>query len=1484
MKKLFTLLTMLLAFAATGLATTYSIAGSNTTLFGGSSSWDVSNSSTEMSLDAAGNYVWTSSATLSSTSTVNFKVVQDHAWTHAWPSSDYSISVPAGQKLTVVFNESSKNVVAFTSLTVAGEPADVFGSSDKWNVNNTNAQMALNTTTGLYEWESNVFTLSSAQTISFKVTGNGAWYPDNNVTKSASANQAYKLKVTFNPGTKSVTSDLQEVHTYTVAGNSTNLFGTSFDPTNTANDMTDDGNGVFTKTFGPATSNESVELKVVQDHAWTNAWPEDNYEIGVPAGHTLTVTFNSGNNTVSATTTGTPVYHVAGSDATMFGAAWTAFQSAGAMTQDGSVYTWTYGPVATATNGVQFKVVKNGTWATSYPSTNISVDIPANHAITVTYNPSDNSVNYTLTDHTPATYTVAGSSTVLFGSPAWDATNTANDMTLSGGVYTKTFGPATASEAVTFKVVKNHDFNVAAYPSSNYAITVPKGHSLTVTYNPTGDVVSATTSGPDLYTVAGNNTELFGGEWLEINDATAMTLSDGLYTWTSVEATGNYNVELKVVKNCDLTNSAYPTTGNYTITVPKGYALKVTYNTTGDVVDASLVDMHPVNPTGEMYIIGEVSGNPWLANVGLKMLPNSDNTIFKLTNVQIVAGAAFSFATRLATTETDWTTLQQYRLTSTATGDFWLVNTEMTDTENPQQLSLDQWRGDDKPFKMGETANYDITVDLNTMKVTIKRRYGTLYMFYGDHWDPSNGVSMITHDGYNYILSDVLLSDGDSFQFATELSQTVGDWTSIANKRLGANADGDEWTVQKDMIGSAMNNALRTENPKDFKMGSGTTATYRIVVNPSQNTVTLFKMADVLDGKVIIHLEKTTNVTNPKIWAYDKERTPSEQEIHVNRPSRTVIANERLEVYLGEPNAADVKTADGREWWTWELSKPMSDFWFTRGSYNYNKSDASNADMTDINWRKSGEIYLTWPQTGTELEDYTRDYYAAAAKEAAVVAVMIEGHLYVYFTNTPGWENVFCHAWYTDDHDINHDLLTPPAPYTGSPTYPGAQCEFVGYDNDGYSVWRMDLTKAGVTQMPTGILFNNGVSNHMDYATGETTSKPSEQSSDNEYKNGTCYDYCGVVVLGSSLGGIISGGVVNGPVYTIEDELIGVYFDERAETVVVADGSNHTVYGALYCKDKNNFVTTSYVERSVQKEGQIDYMKTNYVGSLPDRYDQSNWVKFTLSMNYPGYVEGDRESQLALLRDYVGCVIPAGSVKAQLADLVNPTMHLALDALPDAGTLQENTYYENPNVYVISSLGGSQTGTDKYGRTYDFFFVTPKPNEFATITWAVYGGNGKFYAPTSGWYDFDGGQRYNINGYDLNGYFPVEWDAQSKPADMEDYVGQLFSFKGIVHYNEASTGGGSGVRRKYGEVSGTPPYTFKTNVNTSSYTISPIDLNPQGNSIITSVEAVEVAPADVESVTYVDVMGRQSSRPFEGVNIVVTRYADGSVQTTKELR
>jgi hypothetical protein len=40
----------------------------------------------------------------------------------------------------------------------------------------------------------------------------------------------------------------------------------------------------------------------------------------------------------------------------------------------------------------------------------------------------------------------------------------------------------------------------------------------------------------------------------------------------------------------------------------------------------------------------------------------------------------------------------------------------------------------------------------------------------------------------------------------------------------------------------------------------------------------------------------------------------------------------------------------------------------------------------------------------------------------------------------------------------------------------------------------------------------------------------------------------------------------------------------------------------------------------------------------------------------------------------------------------------------------------------------------------------------------------------------------------------------------------------------------------------------------------------------------------VVDVTYVNALGQQSSKPFDGVNIIVTRYSDGTTTTTKVVR
>lgn len=87
----------------------------------------------------------------------------------------------------------------------------------------------------------------------------------------------------------------QVEHTYTVAGGSADLFGTTWDPTNAANDMAkqEDGTYKFEKTEITLPAG-NVEFKVCEDHAWTNCWPAENYQLVIPeAGvYTITITFD----------------------------------------------------------------------------------------------------------------------------------------------------------------------------------------------------------------------------------------------------------------------------------------------------------------------------------------------------------------------------------------------------------------------------------------------------------------------------------------------------------------------------------------------------------------------------------------------------------------------------------------------------------------------------------------------------------------------------------------------------------------------------------------------------------------------------------------------------------------------------------------------------------------------------------------------------------------------------------------------------------------------------------------------------------------------------------------------------------------------------------------------------------------------------------------------------------------------------------------
>ena len=66
--------------------------------------------------------------------------------------------------------------------------------------------------------------------------------------------------------------------------------------------------------------------------------------------------------------------------------------------------------------------------------------------------------------------------------------------------------------------------------------------------------------------------------------------------------------------------------------------------------------------------------------------------------------------------------------------------------------------------------------------------------------------------------------------------------------------------------------------------------------------------------------------------------------------------------------------------------------------------------------------------------------------------------------------------------------------------------------------------------------------------------------------------------------------------------------------------------------------------------------------------------------------------------------------------------------------------------------------------------------------------------------------------------------------------------------------------------------------NTQEVTLVSVNMGNQ-----TAINSIAADGDEVESVTYVNMSGVQSKEPFDGINIVVTRYKSGAVKSTKVL-
>ena len=397
---------------------------------------------------------------------------------------------------------------------------------------------------------------------------------------------------------------------YYIAGTDA-LTGYNWDPTQ--NQMTASGS-IYTITFQDVSAG-THEFKVVKDGNWSTCWPSSNYILNTDAVHDVTINFDPSTNTISVLLDGVAQgdsYIVAGDSGLCNGINWSETNKANEMKLSGSIYTITFEDVMPGAYG--FKVVKNGSWDTSWPPSNYNIDVTAVSDVTVTFDPATNTANATITPTGEQVeivnkYVVAGDAGLT--GESWNPSSEANEMAEDNGVYTITFEDVAAG-TYGFKVVKNGSWT-SSWPGENYTLVLEDTADVTITFNLADNSIDVQqVSGgvvvPDTYVVAGV-AGLCGSEWNATDENNKMTNEGGLYTKTYQNvAAGDY--ELKVVKNGSTwigDSNGY----NVFFTVTEACDVTVTYSENGgiQIIGDYITGYEPPSQTGDadMAVIGIVA-------------------------------------------------------------------------------------------------------------------------------------------------------------------------------------------------------------------------------------------------------------------------------------------------------------------------------------------------------------------------------------------------------------------------------------------------------------------------------------------------------------------------------------------------------------------------------------------------------------------------------------------------------------------------------------------------------------------------------------------------------------------------------------------------------------------------------------------------------------------------------------------------------------
>ena len=274
---------------------------------------------------------------------------------------------------------------------------------------------------------------------------------------------------------------------WTVAGNNAEVFGTTWDPTNVANDMTLDGDVYKLTKTGVTLAAGSVDFKICKDHAWDEAYPASDYklEISEAGKYTLEFSFNVATETVSATATKTGDAVV--EDKIVLAGTFNSWSETATMTKgEGNVWTAEI-DASEITEDIQFKLVVNGGWKGATSAVNIS-------APEGWIEGTDNWIlKHTITRY--KTYTVTATCAGSVATEAdWTVTIAGKDKRTKDVVISPASGDiseAINAELGTEYFAKNVTINLAENGAYTLSGTIKAGGSVTINGN--GSTIDAST-------------------------------------------------------------------------------------------------------------------------------------------------------------------------------------------------------------------------------------------------------------------------------------------------------------------------------------------------------------------------------------------------------------------------------------------------------------------------------------------------------------------------------------------------------------------------------------------------------------------------------------------------------------------------------------------------------------------------------------------------------------------------------------------------------------------------------------------------------------------------------------------------------------------------------------------------------------------------------------------------------------------------------